>query len=130
MGLDLTAQDTGNLPFADAASIPDWDRPAVAALYQMGIMQGSADKNGNLYALPTSSITRAEAFTLLSRMQAKGWSEASLASFKDASTVPAWAKSSVASLVGQGIVSGSGGQLRPNAFLSRAEVSKLLLCMW
>ncbi len=130
MGLDLTAQDTGNLPFVDAASIPDWDRAAVAALYQMDIMRGTADKNGNLYALASSSITRAEAFTLLSRMQAKGWPEASLASFSDAKTVPDWARSAVASLVGQGIVSGSGGQLRPNALLSRAEVSKLLLCMW
>ena len=130
LGLDLTGQDTGTLPFADAASIPDWDLPAVTALYQMGIMKGSADKNGNLFALASSSITRAEAFTILSRMQAKGWPEASLKAFTDAKAVPDWAKSSVASLVGQGIVSGSAGQLRPNALLTRAEVSKLLMCMW
>ena len=130
LGLDLDAYGAGALPFADAAAIPAWDRAAVSALSELGIMQGSAGQNGTVYANATASLTRAEAFTLLSRMQAKGWPEASLSAFSDAGAVPAWARSAVASLVGQKVVSGSYGQLRPNAPISRAEVCKLLMAMW
>ena len=128
LGLDLNAYSA--LPFADADAIPDWDRAAVAALSELGIMQGSAGQGGKVYANARASLTRAEAFTLLSRMQAKGWPEASLAAFSDAGAIPAWARSSVASLVGQKVVSGAYGQLRPNDPVSRAEVCKLLMAMW
>ena len=63
-------------------------------------------------------------------MQARGWPEASLSAFSDAGAVPAWARSAVASLVGQKVVSGAYGQLRPNDPISRAEVCKLLMAMW
>ena len=128
LGLDLTASRP--LPFADADAIPAWDRPAVAALAQLGILRGSAGADGQAYANATASITRAEAFTLLSRMQAAGWREASLSAFSDAGAVPDWARSAVGSLVGQQVVSGSGGQLRPNDPVSRAEVCKLLVALW
>ena len=102
----------------------------MAALYDKGIMKGSADAGGKVYANAKAPISRAEAFTLLSRMQPKGWPEASLAGFSDAGAVPAWAKSAVASLVGQKVVSGANGMLLPNANVSRAEVAKLLVSMW
>ena len=130
LGLDLNAYGTGALPFADAAAIPSWDRAAVAALAELGIMQGSAGQGGKVYAKATASLTRAEAFTLLSRMQARGWPEASLSAFSDAGAVPGWARSAVASLVGQKVVSGAYGKLRPNDPISRAEVCKLLMAMW
>jgi len=130
LGLDLNKYTGAALPFADAARIPAWDQNAVAALYQLGIMKGSADKSGTVYANAGSPITRAEAFTLLSRMQAAGWPEGSLSAFSDAAAVPAWARSATASLVGQKVVSGSNGLLRPAANVSRAEVAKLLLCLW
>lgn len=130
--LDLDLKDYANvtLPYDDAASIPDWDRDAVKALYALEIMQGSADKNGKLYANAKKSITRAEAMTILSRMQPKGFGKASLSAFSDAASVPAWAKDSVASLVEQKVVGGSNGQLRPSAAVSRAEVAKMLLTLW
>lgn len=130
--LDLDLKDYANvtLPYADAASIPAWDRDAVKALYALEIMQGSADKNGKLYANAKKSITRAEAMTILSRMQPKGFGKASLRTFSDVGSVPAWAKDSVASLVEQKVVSGSNGQLRPSAAVSRAEVAKMLLTLW
>jgi hypothetical protein len=93
-------------------------------------MQGSKDSDGLLQANAKATITRAEAMTILGRTQAKGYPEASLSSFSDASSVPSWAKSCVASLVGQGVVGGSNGALRPNASVSRAEVAKMLLSMW
>jgi hypothetical protein len=130
LGLDLSAYDSVALPYADTASIPAWDLPAVKALYALGLMQGSKDGDGLLRANAKATITRAEAMTILGRTQAKGYPEASLTSFSDASSVPSWAKSYVASLVGQGVVSGSNGALRPNASVSRAEVAKMLLAMW
>lgn len=68
--------------------------------------------------------------TILGRMQVKGYPQANLSGFSDAGSVPAWAKNYVASLVGQNVVSGSNGQLRPTAAVSRAEVAKMLLTMW
>ena len=130
LGLDLTAYANAPLPFADAARIPAWDRAAVAALRDLGIMQGAAGSGGAVYANASASLTRAEAFTLLARMQAKGWPEASLSAFSDAGKVPGWAKSATAALVGRQVVAGSNGQLRPSASVSRAEVAKLLMAMW
>ncbi len=131
LGLDLSQYENAALPFADASSIPAWDKAAVAALNALNIMQGAGGDDGTVYANARASLTRAEAFTLLSRMQAKGWPEASLGSFSDRGSVPSWAWSATAKLVGQGIVSGSdGGKLLPNAPVSRAEVCKLLMSMW
>ena len=131
LGLDLKQYENAPLPFTDAASIPSWDKAAVAALNSLNIMQGAGGDDGNVYANARASLTRAEAFTLLSRMQAKGWPEASLGPFSDRSSVPSWAWSATAKLVGQGIVSGSdGGKLLPNSPVSRAEVCKLLMTMW
>ena len=130
MGVNLADYAEVRLPYADSASIPTWDQTAVRALYSLGIMQGSAGSDGRLYANARNSITRAEAITILSRMQAKGWTEASLSAFSDAASVPSWSKSAMASLVGQKVVSGSNGQLRPNASISRAEVAKLLMSIW
>lgn len=130
LGLDLDSYQNVQLPYADQSQIPSWDLNAVKALYQLGIMQGSQGSDGSLRANARASITRAEAMTILSRTQAKGYPEASLSAFSDAGQVPAWAKAHVASLVGQQVVSGSNGQLRPQAPVSRAEVAKLLFTLW
>ena len=110
-------------PFSDTMDL------SVLALYDHGIFLGVQEGDGLVFK-PKAPISRAEAFTLLSRMQPKGWPEASLAGFSDAGAVPAWAKSAVASLVGQKVVSGANGMLLPNANVSRAEVAKLLVSMW
>ena len=130
LGVDLGSYADLRLPYADSAAIPSWDQSAVRALYSLGVMQGSSDSSGRLYARARDPITRAEAITILSRIQARGWPEASLSSFSDAGSVPSWARSAVASLVGQQVVSGADGLLRPNASISRAEVAKLLMCLW
>lgn len=129
LGLDLADYQSVTLPYADAAEIPPWNLDAVKALHALGIMQGSGS-GGQLRANAGASITRAEAMTILGRMQPKGYPQASLAGFSDAKSVPAWSQAYVASLVGQKVVSGSNGQLRPTAAVSRAEVAKMLLAMW
>ena len=130
MGLNLGDYANVTLPYADASSIPSWTRNAVKALYELEIMQGSKAADGKLYAYANASITRAEAMTILGRLQAKGYSEASLSSFSDAASIPAWAKSHVATLVGLQVVRGSGGKLRPNDTVTRAEVAKMLFTLW
>lgn len=130
LGLDAEKYRSVSLPYADAASIPGWDLNAVKALYAEGIMQGSRDANGTLRANASASITRAEAMTILGRMQAKGYPDASLSAFSDAGSVPAWAKPYVSSLVGQQVVSGSDGNLRPGSSVTRAEVAKMLFTLW
>ena len=130
MGLNLEDYENVTLPYADASSIPSWSRNAVKALYELEIMQGSKAADGKLYANATASITRAEAMTILGRLQAKGYPEAPLSSFSDAVSIPAWAQSHVATLVGLQVVSGSDGKLRPNDTVTRAEVAKMLFTLW
>lgn len=130
MGLDLDSYQSVTLPYADTASIPAWDLNSVKALYTLGIMQGSSSGNGALQVNARSSITRAEAMTILGRLTEKGYPQASLAAFSDHTTVPGWAKEHLATLVGLKVVSGSNGKLLPNASVTRAEVAKMLFTLW
>ncbi|MGN0967953.1 MAG: phosphodiester glycosidase family protein, partial [Oscillospiraceae bacterium] len=99
--LDLTAYSSVELPFADTSDIPDWCLDGVKAMYALGIMQGSAESSGT-YAYAQRSITRAEAMTMLGRIQQKGYAAAEL-TFADTSDIPAWAADYVATLVAQGV---------------------------
>ena len=124
MGLDLTAYSDVTLPFADLDATPSWCVDAMKAMYAEGIIKGSLD-NGVLMGRATASISRAEAMTILGRIQGKGYVTQSL-TFSDAASVPAWSLPYVESLVGQGIISGYNNQLRPNDSVTRSEVAKML----
>ena len=93
-------------------------------------LQGSRGSDGQLRANARASITRAEAMTILGRLTPKGYPQASLSAFSDASKVPAWAKAHVATLVKLEVIGGSNGQLRPTAPVTRAEVAKMLFTLW
>lgn len=125
LGLDLTIGEGETLPFRDASKIPAWSKGAVNALYKRGLMQGSAAPDG-LYAKATSPITRAEAMTILNRIQPQGQPGTALTAFTDHGSIPAWSKEHVSILVAQGVVGGANGQLRPNDSVSRAELCKML----
>lgn len=127
MDLDLTQYSGVELPFADTAQIPDWAINEIKAVYSLGLLQGAQSASG-LMSNPNATITRAEAITLLGRTQAKGYLEGAL-DFSDAGQVPAWAVSYTKILVGQGVVAGSNGQIRPSGLLTRGEVAKLLYAM-
>ena len=125
MGLDLASYADVTLPFADLDATPSWCVDAMKAMYAEGILKGSLD-NGVLMGRATASISRAEAMTILGRIQGKGYVSQALTDFTDAASVPAWSLSYVESLVGQGIISGYNGLLRPNDPVTRAEVCKML----
>ena len=126
--LDLSEYEEVTLPFVDADNIPFWTLNAIKAMYALGYMQGSAGPDG-LYALAKTGITRAEAITLLSRTQAKGYAQADL-TFEDTDAIPTWALESASAMVAQGAVGGSGNRFNPNNTITRAEMAKLLSALW
>lgn len=130
MRLDLGEYEDVELPFVDAAQIPEWAVPAVKAMYAEDIVKGSLEEAG-LYAHPNATINRAEAMTILGRTQGKGRAEAEVDGFTDAALIPDWALSYVKTLVGQKVVGGyEDGTLRPLAFMTRGEVAKVLCTLW
>lgn len=130
LGLDLNQYADVTLPFADAASIPDWALPGVKAMYALGYLKGSSAGDGKVYANVDANITRAEAMTILGRMQAKGYAQGDLTTFIDAFQVGDWAAPYVKTLVGQGVVSGGGdNRIRALDPITRGEVAKMLFTM-
>lgn len=126
-GLDLETYAEGELPFADLAEIPDWMLPAVRAMYDQGIMKGSLEGE-TLYAHAQRGISRAEAMTILGRIQVKGYPLSELG-FDDADQVPSWALDHVQTLVAQGVVGGYENQLHPTSQVKRGEVAKMLVSL-
>ena len=126
---DLTEYAGAHLPFADAGDVPSWAYGAVAYLYDTGVMTGSLEGDGKLYAKTNDPITRAQAMTMLGRVQAKGYTPQSEL-FADDADIPTWAWEYVYTLVGQGVVSGYEGLVRPQDPITRSEVAKLLTTLW
>ena len=128
MRLDLAEYSSVELPFADVDAIPSWALDGVKAMYQLGIMQGSAEADGT-YAFAERTINRAEAMTMLGRIQLKGYASAQL-DFTDAADVPTWAAEYVSTLVAQGVINGySDGTIAPLASIKRGEIAKILYTM-
>lgn len=125
---DLTAYEGAATPFVDGGQIPDWAAAAVGYLYDAGILTGSQEGDG-LYALANAPITRAQAMTMLGRVQARGYAVQD-APFADDADIPAWAREHVYALAGQGVVSGYEGYVRPQDPITRGEVAKLLTTLW
>ncbi|MEG2001255.1 MAG: S-layer homology domain-containing protein, partial [Evtepia sp.] len=116
------------LPFSDIAQIPNWSLNAVKAMYDKGIMKGS-QINGQLCANANANISRAEAMTILGRIQPAGYPKAALDAYKDAATIPVFAQPYMQVLISLQVVSGSDGFLRPSDPVSRSEVSKMLFTL-
>ena len=80
----------------------------------------------------TGAITREQLVAMLFRYAVKNGLEAvtlseNLTQFTDASDISAWAVSAMQWAVGQGLIQGSNGLLRPQANASRAEVATILM---
>ena len=90
LGLDESQYASVTLPFADHSKIADYALPAIKALYTEGIINGTTGSDGKLYFNPNSSLTRAQAATMIGRTQEKGYATAEL-TFTDAGSIPAYA---------------------------------------
>lgn len=129
LDLDLNDYADVQLPFADADKIESWALGAAKAMYDLGIMEGTNYGSGLIFD-PKGSVTRAQALTMLGRIQPRGYARADLSAFPDGSSVPSWAAPYMETLFAQGILTGSDGKLLPNANMTRAQASKVLYLMW
>ena len=106
----------------------DYYYTALAWAQSKGLISGGGD--GTCAA--TASITREQAFTILRRalpLLGKNCPDAplsALASFADKDTISDYAKPHTATLVAQGVVSGSGSGINPKGNLTRVEMAALL----
>ncbi|WP_217593543.1 S-layer homology domain-containing protein [Cohnella sp. GbtcB17] len=128
LGLKL---EQGATAFADVKTT-DWYGGAINAAYAYELISGYEDGTFR----PNDEITREEAMTILSRAMAMTGlkaklpaqaDDAILRSYKDASAISDWARSSVQDNVQAGLASGRGAAvLAPKASITRAEVATLI----
>ena len=123
---DVSPYSEVKLPFADAASIPAWALNQVKAMYSLGYIQGSMNKDGLLYFNPTSSISREEAMTIIGRSQDRGYEEANISTYGDSSSVSVWAAPYLKTLVAQEVISGYNNMLSPKAYVTRGQMAKMV----
>lgn len=115
--------------FYDDSSISESAKPYVAAAKQLGYISGSTDKSGNLCFFPDEKISRAEAALTVDKIiNAKSYLPENSATpvFKDASSVPEWAASSVSALAKLGIMTDDYGRINPNKNITRGETAIIL----
>ena len=126
LGLDESQYASVTLPFADHSKIADYALPAIKALYTEGIINGTTGSDGKLYFNPNSSLTRAQAATMIGRTQEKGYATAEL-TFTDAGSIPAYATYYIHTMVAQGVISGyTDGSFKPQANITRGQMAKIL----
>lgn len=111
-----------NAAYSDAASIPAWSRPYIAAMTNAGLVNGKGDGFA-----PNDQMTRIEAAVLISNAlkDVPGFGyPADLTVYTDADQIPSWAIGKVS----EGTIGGyPDGSLRPNQPINRAESMVLLL---
>jgi hypothetical protein len=126
LGLDESQYAGVTLPFADNSAIPEYAVPAIKALYTEGIINGTTGSDGKLYFNPGSSLTRAQAATMIGRTQEKGYATAAL-TFTDAASIPAYATYYIQTMAAQGIIGGyEDGSFRPGSNITRGQMAKIL----
>ena len=130
LGLDGADYAQTELPFADAGAIEPWALDAARAMYAEGIMLGTGQADGTVTFDPNDVVTRAQAMTMLGRLQKRGYPAASLSAFSDSADVPDWAAPYLETMYAQGILTGSDGRLEPNGPMTRGQACKVLYMMW
>lgn len=112
LDLDLVAQGKS---FKDVSS-NDWANQFVETAYANGIVKGAEGKFN-----PNANITRAE----MAVMIANAMKISSNDTAKAAGT-PDWAAGSIAAVMNDGLMTGSGDQFRPNDLANRAESATVI----
>ncbi|MUT64597.1 S-layer homology domain-containing protein [Paenibacillus sp. NEAU-GSW1] len=130
-GLGLKAADGNGAPAFSDVSASDWFAQAIAAAVSYGLVDGY--KDGRF--LPNQNITRVEAIAIMARaMKLAGAkdavdeteAESLLAAFADQEEVAVWARNVTATVIKAGIVRGNGGELKPDAPITRAETAAMV----
>ncbi len=108
--------------FDDDAKIPDADRAYIATAQLLGYIHGSFDGEG-LYFEPTRAITRAEAAMVLANILDTP-KPSTLPTFRDQSTIPAWAADAIYALYDVGILAAvDDGSMAAEKPMTRAQAA-------
>lgn len=126
LGISDTDYDFAELEFTDADKIQSWAVGYVKAMSKLGYISGRSDDDGKTtYFDPESTITRAEAFTIIGRVI--GTDGAQSFDFADKDDIPDWSQDAIASLVSKGIIQGfEDNTIRPNRSIMRAESAVII----
>lgn len=128
LGLDGEDYAAVEVPFADMDKVDAWAANAVRAAYTLGLITGAAAGDQLIFD-PQGTLTRAQAMTILGRLEMEPVAPADLSQFVDAGEIPSYAVPYFETMVSLGVVGGSYGKLNPNATMTRAEISKVLATM-
>ena len=125
MGISDTDYAFVELEFTDADKIQPWAMGYVKAMSKFGYISGRSDDGKTTYFDPESTITRAEAFTIIGRiLGAEGDGKLG---FTDSDKVPEWARAAVATLTNSGVIQGfEDNTIRPHNPITRAESAILI----
>ena len=126
LGISDTDYSFTELEFTDTDKIQSWAVGYVKAMSALGIISGRSDDDGKtVYFDPESTITRAEAFTIIGRVI--GTDGGQSLNFADKDDIPDWSQNAIASLVSKGIIQGfEDNTIRPNRSITRAESAVII----
>ena len=126
MALPTAAVGTG---MADNDDIPAWAQPYVAAALNCGVVYGERSDDGNRVFRASSSITRAEAASIIDRALGLA-DDGRRPSFADSDALPEWAAQSIVNTAAAGIVPVfSDNTVRASTAVTRSDACAMLYQM-
>lgn len=126
LGVDPEEYADIKLPYTDLKEIPIWALNSFKALYALDILKGRYVTDTESCADPMTSISRAEAATIVARTLPAGIYKAKI-NATDKDDVASWATDGFAVLIQIGAMKGyEDGSLKPKAPLTKAEAAKIL----
>lgn len=120
--LNLPPVSEKNTEFSDVFS-SDWYYSPVNGAVKSGLVSGYEE---NVFK-PQNNMTRYEAISIVSRMiKSEGYNNVQLP-YTDSENIPAWVNGAVRNLYAGGIISNyAGNEINGNAYITRAEIVKML----
>ena len=113
--------------FADDYEVDENCKGYVEVAYSLGIIDGTFESDG-LHFYPKKSITLAEASIMINNIiGAKA--DNILPTFKDDNEIPSWASEDISILCDLGILQKENGKINPNRFLTKEQVSQILMSL-
>jgi hypothetical protein len=117
--------DTG---FDDDDQIPSSMKGYVRRAREMGLIDGTVNKDGEFLFEPNRQITRSEAALIVSRL-VKGTVPTVKPTFTDRDDIPAWASDAIYTLNDLGILPSENGAIAANSHLTRAQTAHMLCAL-
>lgn len=126
LGLDRDKYKNTTLPYCDIDTIPFWALDSFKVLYDEGILKGRYMSDTETCADPLSTITRAEAATIVARTLPENFFKVQLDA-PDINDIPQWAEEGINTLISIGAMKGyEDSKLKPLNTLTKAEAAKIL----